>query len=95
MRKLINRIIQWAIREEDMRGLETMKNRAPEVLRSDTMPSLRLGIVKAMNGRILEVSSYTPNKHGPDWTTEMFIVPEDQSLTQALTTLLVMKGLNT
>jgi hypothetical protein len=59
------------------------------------MPSFRIGVVKAMNGRILEVSSYTPNKHGPDWTTEMFIVPEDQPLTQALTTLLILKGLNT
>ena len=51
--------------------------------------------MKAMNGRILEVSTYKPNNHGPDWTNELFIVPEDQSLTQALTTLLVLKGLNT
>jgi Mg/Co/Ni transporter MgtE len=68
MRKLLNQIIQWALREQDM---------------------------KAMNGRILEVSTYKPNNHGPDWTNEMFIVPEDQTLTQALTTLLVLKGLNT
>jgi Mg/Co/Ni transporter MgtE len=64
-------------------------------MRSDTMPTFRIGVMKAMNGRILEVSTYKPNNHGPDWTTEMFIVPEDQTLTQALTTLLVLKGLNT
>jgi hypothetical protein len=93
MRKLINRIIQWALREEDHRGMLTANT--PQVSRSETLPSLRLGIVKAMNGRILEVSTYTPNKHGPDWTNEMFIVPEDQTLTEALTTLLVLKGLNT
>jgi hypothetical protein len=95
MRKLINWVIQWALREEDMRGRGLLTANTPEVSRNGTTPSLRLGIVKAMNGRILEVSSYTPNKHGPDWTTEMFIVPEDQSLTEALTTLLVLKGLNT
>ena len=59
------------------------------------MPTLRIGVMKAMNGCILEISTYKHNPHGPDWTTEMFIVPEDQTLTQALTTLLVMKGLNT
>jgi hypothetical protein len=92
MRKLLNRVIQWALRDEDMRGLSSGKL---ETVRSDSIPSFRIGVMKAMNGRILEVSTYKPNNHGPDWTTEMFIVPEDQSLTQALTTLLVMKGLNT
>jgi hypothetical protein len=75
-----------------MRGLSVGKC---EVVRSDTIPSFRIGVMKAMNGRILEVSTYKHNNHGPDWTNEMFIVPEDQTLTQALTTLLVMKGLNT
>jgi hypothetical protein len=93
MKKLLNQVIQWALREEDQRGMLTAS--APQVSRSDSIPSFRIGVVKAMNGRILEVSSYTPNKHGPDWTTEMFIVPEDQPLTQALTTLLILKGLNT
>lgn len=92
MRKLINWVIQWALREEDRRGLSSNKL---EVLRSESTPSFRIGVMKAMNGRILEVSTYKPNNHGPDWTNEMFIVPEDQTLTEALTTLLVLKGLNT
>jgi hypothetical protein len=92
MRKLLNQIIQWALREEDRRGLSVGKC---ETVRSDTIPSFRIGVMKAMNGRILEVSTYKPNNHGPDWTNEMFIVPEDQTLTQALTTLLILKGLNT
>jgi hypothetical protein len=94
MRKLINRVIQWALREEDMRGLTPQISRGQDV-RSDSIPSFRIGVMKAMNGRILEVSTYKPNNHGPDWTNEMFIVPEDQTLTQALTTLLILKGLNT
>jgi hypothetical protein len=91
MRRLINRVIQWALRENDSPrptlGLESV--------RSEVTPSFRIGVMKAMNGRILEVSTYKPNNHGPDWTSEMFIVPEDQTLTQALTTLLILKGLNT
>lgn len=92
MRKLLNQVIQWALREEDSRGLSIGKC---ETVRSDSMPSCRIGVLKAMNGRILEVSTYKPTNHGPDWTNEMFIVPEDQTLTEALTTLLVLKGLNT
>lgn len=90
MRKLLNQIIQWALRVNDSGPIL-----ARESVRSDSIPSFRIGVMKAMNGRILEVSTYKPNNHGPDWTNEMFIVPEDQTLTQALTTLLVLKGLNT
>jgi Mg/Co/Ni transporter MgtE len=91
MRKLLNQIIQWALRAGDSDRAVV----ARESVRSDTIPSFRIGVMKAMNGRILEVSTYKPNNHGPDWTNEMFIVPEDQTLTQALTTLLILKGLNT
>ena len=87
MRKLISRVIQWALREGASRELSVSKC---ESVRSDSIPSFRIGVMKAMNGRILEVSTYKPNNHGPDCTNEMFIVPEDQTLTQALTTLLIL-----
>lgn len=45
-----------------------------------------------MNGRLLEVSTYKHNPHGPDWTTELFIVPEDQTLAQSITTILTLKS---
>ena len=90
MRKIIRWVVQWAMDSKIDRPLL-----ASETVRSDSIPSVRIGVMKAMNGRILEVSTYKPNPHGPDWTSEMFIVPEDQTLTQALTTLLILKGLNT
>jgi hypothetical protein len=92
MKNLIGKFIRWALREtseaEDRPVLASQRT-------TDSNPTCRIGVMKAMNGRILEVSTYKPNNHGPDWTHEMFIVPEDQTLTQALTTLLVLKGLNT
>jgi len=92
MKNLIGKFIRWA--------LEDPKGSVPGILAavdrtSETTPSFRLGVMKAMNGRVLEVATFKHNPHGPDWTTEMFIVPEDQTLTQALTTLLILKGLNT
>ncbi len=92
MKKLIGKFIRWALRETNGRDdcPVTVSSRT-----SDSTPTCRIGIMKAINGRILEVATYKHNPNGPDWTTEMFIVPEDQTVTQALTTLLVLKGLNT
>lgn len=91
MRGVIKWIIQWAMDSRINGPLVASES----IRHSDSMPTFRVGVMKAMNGRVLEVSTYKPNPHGPDWTTEMFIVPEDQTLTQALTTLLILKGLNT
>jgi hypothetical protein len=93
MRKLIGKFIRWALRETS--EVEDRPVSMASQRTTDSIPTCRIGVMKAMNGRILEVSTYKPNNHGPDWANELFIVPEDQSLTQALTTLLVLKGLNT
>lgn len=91
MRKLIKRFIRWALSYHDQ---EISSPGLAEVAQSQTVPSLRIGVMKAMNGRLLELSTYKPNPHGPDWTTELFIVPEDQTLGQALTMVLTLKGIN-
>ena len=54
--------------------------------------SVRISIVPAMNGRVLEVGVYKPNPRGPDWTFELFIVPENATLAAAITTVLAMKA---
>ena len=61
----------------------------------NTIPKIRVGLIGAMNGRILEVATAT-QVHGHnhyDWKTEMYIVPEDQSLGAAMATVMLMKGL--
>jgi hypothetical protein len=50
--------------------------------------------VLAANGRLLETSTYKHNPNGPDWTNELFIVPDDQTLAQSITTILTLKGLD-
>lgn len=47
-----------------------------------------------MNGRLLEVSTYKHNLHGPDWTTELFIIPDDQTLAQSIVTILTLKSID-
>jgi len=61
----------------------------------NTMPKLRVGVIEAMNGRILEVATAT-QMHGHnhyEWKTEMYVVPEDQKLSEAIAVVMLMKGL--
>lgn len=62
----------------------------------NTTPQIRIGFIDAMNGRILEVSTQVPHPHGNhyDWKTEMYVVPEDQKLSEAIATVMLMKGLD-
>lgn len=56
-------------------------------------PQVRIGILEAINGRILEIGTYKPNLHGPDWTNEYYLVREDETLSDALTLMLLTKNL--
>lgn len=90
MRKLLKKFMLWVIasdREETSRPIMV------EDSTHSSQPTFRLGVIAASNGRILEMSTYKRNPHGPDWTSELFIVPEDQTLAQCVTTILTVKGL--
>ena len=63
----------------------------------NTTPQMRVGFIDAMNGRILEVSTQIPHPgvaNHYDWKTEMYVVPEDQKLSEAISTVMLMKGLD-
>ncbi len=57
-------------------------------------PKVRVGVIDAMNGRILEVLTATQTHGHYDWKTDMYLVPEGQKLSEAITTVLLMKGLD-
>jgi hypothetical protein len=71
----------------------------PVLLKStdhSTTPQMRIGFIDAMNGRILEVATQIPHPGASnhyDWKTEMYVVPEDQKLSEAIATVMLMKGL--
>ena len=56
-------------------------------------PTYRLTLVKAMNGRMLEVGIYKPNPHGPDWKYELFIIDNDERVSDAVAKVLAIKAL--
>ena len=61
----------------------------------ESRSSVRIGIIQAMNGKVLEISKRNTTNHiGPEWNNTLFLVPEDMTLTDAVTTLLIAEGLN-
>jgi hypothetical protein len=54
-----------------------------------------ISISNAINGKVLTLRTYQPSKNHSrsDWVTELYIVPEGESLTEALTMLLMMRGI--
>jgi hypothetical protein len=89
MRKLIKKFMLWVM-EERSKGIPI----GPVELDQERLQaSFRLGVIAAANGRILEMSTFKRNPHGPDWTSELFIVPDDQTLAECITTILTVKGL--
>lgn len=56
-------------------------------------PAYRLTVLRCLNGRAIEIGTYKPNPHGPDWTFDMFIVPEGDLISDAIVKVLAIKAL--
>ncbi len=71
------------------------------VIESDNHTSDQTGISisNAINGKVLTLRTYQPtnaSRHNPhsSWITEYYVIKEGESLTEALTMLLVMRGVD-
>jgi hypothetical protein len=55
----------------------------------------QISISDAINGRVLTIRTCRPNhpQYASNWVTELYLVPEGESLPDALTMLLLMKGM--
>jgi hypothetical protein len=49
-------------------------------LSDDLDPQLNFSVLKAANGTILKVSKFRPNPRGPDWTHELHIVKDGETV---------------
>jgi len=91
MRKLLRKFVVWVMGANERRDDRPVL--VAEADQERLQASFRLGVIAAANGRILEMSTFKRNNHGPDWTSELFIVPEDQTLAECISTILTIKGL--
>lgn len=60
--------------------------------RLDQDVKLRVELLEAVNGRVLQIGKYKPNPHGPDWTFTLYVVGEGETLPDAIATCLVLHG---
>lgn len=74
-----------------------LKLRGADVAESST-EGTGISISNAINGKVLTLRTYQPNRKSngmhvqSDWVTEYYVIKEGESLTEALTMLLIMRG---
>jgi hypothetical protein len=56
-------------------------------------PKVRIAVMEVMNGKLLEVATYQQKNHGPDWTTEYYILDESQPLAEQIAVVMTMRGM--
>ena len=66
---------------------------APEEAVDKPRPKVRIAVMEAMNGKLLEVLSYQRNPHGPDWKSEYYILEEGKSLAEQIAVVMTMRGM--
>jgi len=91
----ISRWIRNRPRSDDNDGL---KLRGASLIETSSENSTQISVSKAINGRVLTLLTYRPphsfqHSSHSDWVTEMYVIKDGESLTDALTMLLVLRGL--
>jgi hypothetical protein len=60
----------------------------------DSPPKMRFSIREAINGRVIEIATYSPQPRGSDWKHELYIVPDGKKVSESLALLMLMKGMD-
>lgn len=91
MRNLLRQFIVWVL---GANGPEVSKYATLDPAQTTSVDAkLRLGIVKAINGTMIEISTHKHNPHGPDWKHEIYIVRDGEDMAEAIKVVLAMKAL--
>lgn len=89
MNWLKRKIRNWLNSEQDYKISAATVDSGPD-------PSnFNLTIMPAMNGKVIQIRTFQPQRNGPDWKTEYYIVPDGEKLTDAVAVLLMAKNLET
>jgi hypothetical protein len=85
-------IRNWLLNENAT--LSTKMSRAD--VESSQEHGAQISINEAMNGRVLTIRTYRPNnpQYGNNWTSELYVLKDGESLTEVLTMLLTLKGID-
>ena len=87
------RIRNWLASNDTSPGLVSRESDISDRVSGNGQPTYRLTMVKAMNGRMLEVGVFKHNPHGPDWKYELYIIGSDERVSDAVAKVLAIKAL--
>ena len=88
---------KWLFKDEiaaqNARERDISVTMSPEEAVDKPKPKVRIAVMEAMNGKMLEVLSYQRNNHGPDWKTEYYILEEGLPLAEQIAVVMTMRGM--
>jgi hypothetical protein len=87
MREWLRKLVMWSL--DSPRAITAGNIEIGEKL----APTVRVGVMDAMNGKLLEVAAYNKNSRGPDWTTTYWIM-DDSPLAEQIATVIALKSLS-
>lgn len=94
MRKWLIRLLMGKeLREREEKLAYSRQEIQVEEAVSKPQPKIRIGTMDVMNGKLLEVASYKRSQHGPDWTTEYYILEEGRPLAEQIAVVMTMRGM--
>ena len=82
-------IRNWLQSDDGLKARRVETDSSPE-------QGTQISINEAINGRVLTIRTYRPNgtQFSGSWTMEYYVIKDGESLTEALTMLLMMKGID-
>jgi hypothetical protein len=86
-------IRNWLMSESSPGLVQASEAHLSERASGNGQPSYRVTLVKAMNGRLLEVGVFKPNPRGPDWTYELYVINDNETVADAIAKVLAIKSL--
>ena len=96
MKKWIKNFIVWVMTDKEREREKEIYS--PAIVSSDEAvdkprPKVRIAVMEAMNGKLLEVQSYQRNSHGPDWKSEYYILDDSRPLAEQIAVVMTMRGM--
>ena len=76
-------------------GISLNMNRTADV-ESPPEQGAQIYISEAINGKVLTIRTFKPHnpQYGNNWISELYVLKDGESLTEALTMLLTLKGID-
>jgi hypothetical protein len=93
---LLGKLLRHAQQESDKQPIgleEVMSIRHEDPVGEVDTSQLSFNVIKCVNGKIIKVSKYKRNPHGPDWTHELYIVKDDEKIPDVIGRILAIKAL--